>query len=120
MDITHVLCVLLFCVCAITVQVHRRPSTGFAYRVVSVEEAAAALCVWHTRTAAHHEAGGTLAALHTRVARTLGRGGQVSAGGGARRHAWVVDAVGPARHDLGVRGEGERGRERYGVALGEM
>jgi len=89
------------------------------YGVVSVEEAAATLCIRNTLAVAHHEARGALAALHTGVALALGRGGEVGAGGGAWRHAGGVFAVGAARNDWGAR-ERERERERDGATLGEM
>ena len=77
------------------------------YRVVSVEEAAAALGVGHALALAHHEARRALAALHAGSDLTAAGGSQVGAGGGARRHAGGVDAVWAAGHGWGGKSEKE-------------
>lgn len=93
------------------------------HRVVSIQVVAATLAIGHTAACAHGETGGTLAPLNTGSEVTIGRRGQVSAGGGARGHTLRVGTVGHTAQDWGGRRggrEGERrGRVREGGREGE-
>lgn len=82
------------------------------HRVVSIQVVAATLAIGHTAACAHGETGGTLAPLNTGSEVTIGRRGQVSAGGGARGHTLRVGTVGHTAQDWGGGEEGERESEK--------
>lgn len=69
---------------------------GTSYSVVSVEEDAATLCVWHTDSFTHDETCVAPAPLHTGRGVTVGGCCQVGTGGGARCHTRRIGAVGTA------------------------